>query len=250
MPTLAEHGHPVSEQHGLVDVVRDEQHRGPQLPVQAPELLLQPAPAHGVDGAERLVHEQHARLAGQRAGHPDALALAAGQLVGVAPGVGGRRKAHEVEQLRHTGARAFLFPAEQGRDGLDVLGDGPVREQPHVLDHVADAAAQKHGVHAGDVHAVEQDAPRGGLDQPVDHAHGGRLAAARGSHEHEEFVLVDVEVEVGDGAGAVRVGLAGALEADEHVGASGRGGGIGRRPASRRRHAPNLPARLDVGPRG
>ena len=51
----------------------------------------------GVERAERLVEEQHARLDGERAGERDALALAARQLRGIA--LLEARKLHHVEQL-------------------------------------------------------------------------------------------------------------------------------------------------------
>ena len=40
------------------------------------------------------------------------------------------------------GAGRSLVLAEQERHGRDVVDDGAVREQPGVLDDVADAAAQ------------------------------------------------------------------------------------------------------------
>src|SRR5262249_39593728 len=48
--------------------------------------------------------------------------------------------------------------------------------------------------------------------QPGDHAQGGRLAAARGPHEHHELAVGDREVEVAEGAGAVVVDLPDRLE--------------------------------------
>ena len=50
--------------------------------LEAEELVLQPRRVHRVDGAERLVHQQHRRVGAQRPGHADALALPAGQLRG------------------------------------------------------------------------------------------------------------------------------------------------------------------------
>ena len=52
----------------------------PSSSLQPAELVLEPAANHGVDGAERLVHQQHRRVGGERAGHADALALPAGEL--------------------------------------------------------------------------------------------------------------------------------------------------------------------------
>ena len=52
------------------------------LACSAQELVLQPVAGDRVDGAERLVHQQHGRVGRQRPGHADALPLAAGELVG------------------------------------------------------------------------------------------------------------------------------------------------------------------------
>ena len=54
------------------------------LGLEAEELVLQALAGDRVDGAERLVHEHQRRVGGQGAGHADALALAAGELAGVA----------------------------------------------------------------------------------------------------------------------------------------------------------------------
>ena len=50
--------------------------------LQAQELRLQPLADHRVDGGERLVHEQHRRVGGQRPGDAGPLALPAGELGG------------------------------------------------------------------------------------------------------------------------------------------------------------------------
>jgi len=48
-----------------------------ELGLQVEELLLETLPGDGVDGTERLVHEQHRRIPSQSPGHAHALALAA-----------------------------------------------------------------------------------------------------------------------------------------------------------------------------
>ena len=51
-----------------------------QLALEPQELLLQLGAHDRIDGAERLVHQQHRRIGGEGAGHADALLLAARQL--------------------------------------------------------------------------------------------------------------------------------------------------------------------------
>src|SRR3984957_7062703 len=53
--------------------------------------------------------------------------------------------------------RSWPPPAVEHRDSGDVVLDGPVREQPGLLDHVADAAPQPGRVLLPDVLAVERD---------------------------------------------------------------------------------------------
>ena len=107
----AEHRHPVAEQHRLVDVVGDETTVLPQRrrcrrrnsSCRRPRTI-------GVHGAERLVHQQHRRVGGERPGHADALALAAGELVRVAVGVLARGRARPARAARATrgpGSPAF-----------------------------------------------------------------------------------------------------------------------------------------------
>ena len=73
--------------------------------LQAEELVLEALPRDGVDGAERLVHEQHVRVGAERPGHADPLPLPAGQLVRVAVADSGGLQADEVEQLVDAGPR-------------------------------------------------------------------------------------------------------------------------------------------------
>ena len=80
----AEDRDPVAHLDRLVDVVGDEDHRLRDLAVQPPELLLQARARDRVERAERLVHQEQRRVGGERAGEPDALALAARELRGVA----------------------------------------------------------------------------------------------------------------------------------------------------------------------
>ena len=123
---------------------------------RAQQLVLEAAPHDRVDRAERLVHQQDRRVGGQRARHADPLLLAARQLVGVA--VEHRRlEPDQLEPARRPGpAMRCLVPARAVRGTVrDVLPDGAVREQPDLLDDVADAAAQLGDRLVRDVLAVD-----------------------------------------------------------------------------------------------
>ena len=206
---------PVAELHGLVEVVRDEHDRLAQLLLQAQQLVLQPLAGDGVDGAERLVHQQDRRVGRQGPGHPDPLLLPAGQLPRVPVAVLLGVEVDEVEQLVDARGDAVLLPAEQPRHDRDVLGDRVVREQPRALDDVADATTQVVGVLVGDVLVADVDPTAGRLDQPVDHLHRRGLAAARRADEHDDLAGGDLERDVVDrGAGLPRVLLGDVLEQD------------------------------------
>ena len=66
----------------LVHVVGHEHDRLAHLRLESQELVLEPVAQDRVDRPERLVHEHHRRIRGQRASHADPLALAARQLGG------------------------------------------------------------------------------------------------------------------------------------------------------------------------
>src|SRR2546428_648042 len=101
---------PVAHDHGLVDVVRDEDHRFAHGALDADELLLQALPRDPVDRSEWFVHEQDGRIRGQGPGESDALTLPARQLVRVAVAVLGRREADQLEQLVDTPGDSLAIP--------------------------------------------------------------------------------------------------------------------------------------------
>src|SRR3954451_15220679 len=153
---------------------------------------------------------------GQGPGHTPPLLLATGELGGVARGEG-RRQPHPLEQLDRV--RARLAPARAGEegDGRDVVGHRAVREEPGVLDDVADAPAQLRGGHRGHVAVVDRDRARGGLDHAVDHAQARRLPAARRADQHGDLARGGGQAELVDRHGAVRVLLGHGVEPDHRV---------------------------------
>src|SRR5665648_359787 len=150
------------------------------------------------------------------------LRLPAGQLLGVAVAVLRRLEAHEVEQLVDARVDPALVPAEHLGHRCDVLGDGVVREQPDLLDDVADPATQPVGVDVGDVLTLEVDVPTGGLDHAVDESQGGALAAPGRADQDEDLALVHVQGEFLDGRyRGPRIDLGHAVEMDHRCGVHG-----------------------------
>src|SRR6185437_9738960 len=171
-----------------------------------------------VERRGRLVGDDQVGLAGQRHGDHDPLALAAGQLVGVAclpPG----RHADAVEQL---GRPRVGLPAA----GLLVQHDGLADLLPDRADRVerTHRALEDHGragpahraqllpAEGDDVLALEQDLPvepGGGGQQPQQAERHGRLAAA-GLPRHPECLAgLEAEADAADGADGVPAGAVG-----------------------------------------
>ena len=210
-----QHGHAVAQADGLVDVVGDEQDRLAEVGLQAQQLVLQLDAHHGVDRRERLVHEQHRRVTGQRAGHPDALLLAAGELRG--PALRHRRvEADALEHLGRPGPGLLAREALEHRHRRHVVEHAAVRKEAGLLDDVADAATQQRRIALGDVLAGEQHRARRGLDHAVDGAQRGGLAAARGPHQHRDLTLAGGQRQRLQADGAVGEALSHVPELD-HV---------------------------------
>ena len=123
-----QHADAVRERGGVAEVVGHEQRRE----VELGEQVLQLAADHGarlrVERGQRLVEQQHRRVARQRARERDPLALAAGD----------RRRAGPPRGARRRTARAARRPAPARRTRRSPHGQ--MREERVVLEHEADRA--------------------------------------------------------------------------------------------------------------
>ena len=143
----AEDDDAVADGQGLVDVVGDEDDRAagrlPRLDQQA----LHGGAGLGVEGAERLVHADHAGRAGQGAGELDPLPHAAGELAGQPLGV----PAQPDPRQPLVGAAPALGAADalEVERQLDVAPGGAPRQQRVVLEDQGPV-----GAGAGDLLAV------------------------------------------------------------------------------------------------
>ena len=199
-PADAEHRDPVAEPHGLVDVVGDEHARSCRARPAAAG--TRPAAGRGRSGRRRRTARPSAAPAGRR------------------PAPGRRRPAAADRRTARAGSGRAYRPgrgptsssSSSTRSRAPRLGPSPaaaarsrrcarrlVREQPDLLDDVADAAAQLDRVDVRDVLAVELDPAGGRLDQPVDHPQRRRLAAAGRPDERDQLAAADVEVELAHG---------------------------------------------------
>jgi hypothetical protein len=195
--------HAVAEEDRLRDRVRDEQHRLAPLQPDALQLEVHVLTGHGVQGPERLVHEQHGRVVDEAPGDGHALLHAARQLPRVA-----LLEAAQADQPQQLGAHA---PVALPVEALHVDG------QQHVVEHRAPGKQHRRLEDHADVAAgaVDERAaqPRlagGGRQDAGEDLEQRGLAAARGADDGHELALGDVErraVQRHDGAvaGGVRL---------------------------------------------
>ena len=194
------HHDAVGERHRLDLVVGDIDDRRAEQLVQLGDLDARRDAQRRVEVGQRLVEQEHVGLAHDRAADGDALALAAGEVAGIA-----------VEQLvepQH--ARRLGDPplALGRRDAGELQAEGHVLAHVHVrvervgLEHHRDLALG--GGERVDESAADVDVAGGDAVEPGDHAQQRRLAAARRSDQHDEFAVVDGKVDVAEHArGAV-----------------------------------------------
>ena len=170
------------------EVVRNEEVRQSALALQVGEQVQHLGLHRHVERADRLVQHEELWLDRERPGDPDALALAAGELVGI--GRGERRiEPYLLEQRRDP-------PLGLGSGREPVNGEGLGEGLPHghpgiegtvrILEHDLHAAPQGPQLvspEGHDVRPAERDPPRVRLDQPQDGAPDRRFPAPRLAHE-------------------------------------------------------------------
>src|SRR6266540_849619 len=131
-PARQEHD-AVAQPGGLPDVVGHEQHGQATVAPESLELVVQQVAGHRVEGAERLVHEQHIGVLRERAGELHALTHTPGELVGQL--LVEASQVHQIEQLVDAGAPLPPVDLAQPKGQLDVAAHGEPREQCRLLEH-------------------------------------------------------------------------------------------------------------------
>jgi hypothetical protein len=194
----------------------------------AVELVVQHVPGHRVQRAERLVHQQHVGVLGQRTGQRDPLPHTAGKLVrslGAEPA-----QVHRLEQFLGALTALGLSDATSTQRQLHVARRREPGEQRGLLEH------------EGHLPARGRHLAGRGLLQPGDQRKQRGLTAARGADEAGEFAGRHLErylVERADGRAAP----------PEHLGYAGQPDGRLYRPdrgcclAISNRHPIHLPSR-------
>ena len=173
------------------------------------ELLLEPLPGDGIDGAERLVHEQDRRITAEGAGHAHPLALTARELVREPPAVLRRGRARPGRAARRHGRRPARCPSRAGGAPWPRCpppggaGRGrPVGSRSRCCGAAGPGRACRTSVPSMRIRPARR------LDEPVDHAQGGGLAAARRADQDAELAVGHGEAQLRHGhrVGAVALG--------------------------------------------
>ena len=163
-----------------------------------------------VEVRERLVHQERARLAHDRAPHRDALPLAAGELR--RPAVEHLGEPEQVGDLVDAPLSSRPSAPAHLEAVAEVLADRHVRVERVALEDHRDVPMPRREV--GHVDAVDQDRPGGDVLEAGDHPQQRRLAAPGRPHEDDELPVGDLEADVVDGQEAVAVDLRDALDLD------------------------------------
>ena len=192
----AQQDHPVGQLERLVDVVGHEQHRGGCRGVDVEQQVLHAHPGQRVERRERLVEQQHARVACQGTGQRRSLGHAAGHLPWPVPGE--RRQADELQQPGHP-LRAILAGGTRRQADGDVGGQGAPRQQPGLLER-----ERTPGIDARHRCAVDADRAEGGGVEPCRDPQQGRLATAAGAQDADDLAGRDRERDVPDDLMRVR----------------------------------------------
>ena len=193
--------HPVRQVDRLGDVVGHVDHG---LAGLAPDVRQQPlhvVAGERVERRERLVHQQHGRIVGERARDGDPLLHAARQMVRI----GAREfvELHQRQLLERDGVALLLGDAFHLEAEGHVAERGAPRKQlGEILEH--DAAV--HAV-AGDRLAADADLAARRADESRDDVEKRRLAAAARPDDADEFGRRDIEAHRIDGRHAARGGV-------------------------------------------
>ena len=165
-----------------------------QVALDALQLTLHVPAQLPVERAQRLVHQEHARVEDERTRERDPLLLATGELAWKAALVA--REPHQLERLADPApdvGGGHLPHLERERD---VLGDLEVREHSVALEDHAEVALLRRK--RGDIDAVDRDRAPARMDEARHHHERRRLARTARSQQREERSGGDGHADVAD----------------------------------------------------
>ena len=199
---------PVAQSHGLGLVVGHVNKGGVDALTQLDDLGAHLVTQLGVQVGKRLVHQEYPGAADDGAANGDALALTAGQGLGLAVQV--LSDVQDLSGLTDLLVDLLLGDLTQLQGKGHVLRHGHVGIQGVVLEYHGDIAVL--GFHVVHALAVDQQIALGDVLQTGHHAQRGGLAAAGRTDQHDELLVRDLQIEVVDGGHLVVVDLLDAFQ--------------------------------------
>ena len=187
---LAHHADAVAERQRLGLVVRDVQHRRSELALDPGDLVPQLDPEAVVEAGQRLVHQERARLADDRAPERDPLRLATGERPRCL--LEERAQAERRRGAAHASVDLGLLQLPRAQAEGQVVVHRHVRVQRQVLEHHRDVPLRRRAI--GHVLVVEEDPALRHAFQTGDQAQQRRLARSGRSEQDEQLSVVDPEV--------------------------------------------------------
>lgn len=185
-------------------VVGDQDGRGGPVAGEAGDQVDDGGAAFLVEGAGGFVDQEHGGVVHQGAGDVDALALAAGELVGAACGLVGQTDG--IEQV-HGPVPGRTGPAAvDPRHDLELFGGGEGGQEVGLLEDDADPAAAQAGEFAAGQglggRAVDRDGAGVGGDEGRGHREEAGLPAAGGADDGGQRALGDLKGDLVEGGQA------------------------------------------------
>ena len=160
-----------------------------QLALQVLDLHPHRGAQFGIQIGQRLVHQEHLRLAHNGAGKRRALPLAARQSAGLA--------VQKTAQFHHIGGAAdqavmigLGYTAHPQRKA-DVFIDRHIGVKRIALKHHGDIAVAR--IHLGHHFGADDHFTLGRCFQPGDHPHGGGLATTRRAKQNQKLLIMDIK---------------------------------------------------------
>ena len=181
----------VAEIDRFLKIVRNEHDRRLAHGDQPQDFILQCLARHGIECAERLVHQQYCRLLREAACDLHTLLHAAGKLRRIMSGmIGEADLGEQFLDARATLRGGHVVGFQRQRD---IAGGGAPGQQSLavILEHKGDFFFWP--VHRP---PVEQHLSLAGRQQSAHHTQQRRLATARGADQADEFGLSDGEIDI------------------------------------------------------
>src|SRR6266702_1552197 len=177
----------VGHGHRLDLVMGDVDRRGPQPLVQFLDFGTHCDAQLGIEVGQRLVEQEHLRIADDGAAHRDALALAARQLPGIT--VEQRRQRQDFRGAPDAAGDFLRLGAAQLEREAHIVGDRHMRVERIVLEYHGNVALFRLDI--VDDALADRDRSRGDVLEPGEHPQQGRLAATGGADAYDELAILD-----------------------------------------------------------